>query len=55
MPKLAKNYYYNRAGEKKVNCYILHIPKETLKKSSINEDDEVKTVVKEGKIIVEKA
>lgn len=55
MPKLAKNYYYNSKGEKKLNCYLLNIPKEIVKQTGISESDQVKIEAKDGRIIIEKA
>lgn len=55
MPKLAKNYYYGKNGEKKLNCYILHISKEILNKTDIKDTDTVNIIAKDGKIIIEKA
>ena len=55
MPKLAKNYYYNSKGEKKLNCYLLNIPKEIVKQTGISESDQVKIKAKDGRIIIEKA
>lgn len=54
MPKLAKNYYYNSKGEKKLNCYILHIPKDLLARSGISEEEEIKINVEDKKIVVER-
>lgn len=54
MPKLAKNYYYNNKGERKINCYIVNVPKEVLQKSCIKEDDFIRVYAKDNKIIIEK-
>jgi len=54
MPKLNKNYYYSRTGERKVNCYIVNVPKEVLQKSCIKEDDFIRVYAKDNKIIIEK-
>lgn len=54
MTKLLKNYYYNSKGEKKVNCYIVHIPRLVLEQSGIKEDDAISIQVKDKKIIIEK-
>lgn len=55
MPKLAKNYYYGKNGERKVNCYIVNISKELLNKTDIKDTDTVNIITKDGKIIIEKA
>lgn len=55
MPKLAKNYYRTAKGEKKLNCYLIHIPKEIVKKTNISENDDVKVYEKNKKIIIERA
>ena len=52
MPKLAKNMYTTAKGERKINCYIIHISKEMIKKTEIK--DKYKVYVKDGKIIIEK-
>lgn len=54
MPKLAKKYYYNNKGERKINCYMLNIPKSVLQKSCIKEDDFIRVYAKDDKIIIEK-
>ena len=54
MPKLAKNCYYNRKGEKKINCYVCNIPKEIVNKTNIG-DNEIKVSAKDNKIIIERA
>ena len=55
MPKLAKNYYYGKNGERKVNCYVVNISKEILNKTDIKDTDVVNIIAKDGKIIIEKA
>lgn len=54
MTKLNKNYYYSRTGERKINCYIVNVPKEVLQKSCIKEDDFIRVYAKDDKIIIEK-
>ena len=54
MPKLAKQYYLNAKGDKKINCYKATISKEVLKQTNIKENDPVKIYVKDNKIIIEK-
>lgn len=54
MPKLAKNYYYGKNGERKINCYVVNISKEILNKTDIKDTDNIKIYSKENKIIIEK-
>lgn len=55
MSKLAKQYYLNAKGEKKVNCYKVNISKEILKCTDIKENDEIVIYPLNGKIIIAKA
>lgn len=54
MPKLAKNYYYDKNGQRKVNCYLLNISKKILNKTNIAEDDNIKIQAINNKIVIEK-
>ena len=57
MTKLNKIYYYSKKGERKINCYSLHIPKKILELSGINENDNVKIridLANRGRILIEK-
>ena len=54
MSKLAKQYYFNAKGEKKVNCYKLNLSKQIVDKTDLG-DKEIKIVVKDNKIIIERA
>lgn len=55
MPKLAKNMYKSlKTGERKLNCYLVNIPKEIVNKTGLA-DKELKISAKEDKIIIEKA
>lgn len=54
MPKLTKNYYYGKNGERKINCYLINISKDIVKKAVINDDEELKIYAKDGKIIIER-
>lgn len=54
MPKLAKNYYYGKNGERKINCYVVNISKEIVANSNIKEDDEITVYSQGNKIIIEK-
>lgn len=54
MPKLAKNMYKSlKTGERRLNCYVVSIPKEIVNKTDL-EDKELKIYVKDNKIIIEK-
>lgn len=54
MTKLAKQYYLNAKGEKKVNCYKLNLSKQLVDKTDL-EDKEIKIITKDNKIIIERA
>ena len=54
MQKLKKNYYYNKEGQRKLNCYMIFISKQQLQKSNINEDDNIEVKSEGDKIIIEK-
>lgn len=54
MAKLSKNYYYNKKGEQKINCYVCNIPKAIVDKTNIK-DNEIKITSKDNKIIIERA
>jgi len=51
--RLAKNYYSTANGERRLNCYSVNIPKEIIKSSEIEEDDEIRIYVEYGRIIIE--
>ena len=54
MPKLAKNMYRSvKTGERRLNCYLIHIPKEIVNKTDL-EDKDLKISAKDNKIIIEK-
>ena len=53
MPKLAKQYYLNAKGEKKVNCYKVNLSKQLVDKTNL-EDKEIKISTKDNKIIIER-
>ena len=55
MTKLAKNYYYDKNGERKINCYLINIPKKIVKLTDIKDTDNVKVYAQENKIIIEKS
>ena len=54
MPKLVKNYYYGKGGEKKLNCYLIHISKLLIQQANIDDSKNLKIYVKDNKIIIEK-
>lgn len=54
MPKLAKQYYLNAKGERKINCYKINISKEIIEKTNIKNNDNIKVYAKDNKIIIEK-
>ena len=53
MPKLAKNMYTTAKGERKLNWYVVKIPKEVVEKTKLKEED-LKISSKDNKIIIEK-
>ena len=53
MPKLAKNMYTTTKGERKLNCYVVNIPKEVVEKTNLKDAD-LKISSKYNKIIIEK-
>ena len=56
MPKLAKNMYKSlKTGEKKLNCYLIHLSKEVVAKANIQGDDEVKIYAEGNRIIIGKS
>ena len=54
MPKLSKQYYYGKNGNKKINCYTITVSKKVVMDSNIKDDDTVKIYAGENKIIIEK-
>lgn len=53
MPKLAKNMYKSlKTGERRLNCYVVSIPKEIVNKTDLV-DKELKISSKDNKIIIE--
>ena len=53
MGKLAKQMYITAKGERKLNCFVINIPKEVVLKTNLI-DKEVVVYAKENKIIIEK-
>lgn len=55
MPKLAKNMYRSlKTGERRLNCYVVSLPKEVVNKTDLV-DKELKITAENNKIIIEKA
>ena len=55
MPKLAKNMYRSlKTGERRLNCYVVNLPKEVVNKTDLV-DKELKITSDNNKIIIEKA
>lgn len=52
MPKLAKNKYTTAKGERKINCYMINIPKKLVEQTNL-ENKEVKIYADNDKIIIE--
>ena len=53
--RLSKLYYRTEAGEKKLNCYSLQIPKRAITEAGINAEKQVVIYTKDNKIIIEEA
>lgn len=53
MAKLGKNNYNTAKGEKKLNCYIVNIPKEVVNKTDLV-DKELSIYAENNKIIIDK-
>lgn len=53
MPKLAKNMYTTARGERKLNCYVISIPKDVVDKTNLKEAD-LNIKAEGNKIIIEK-
>jgi bifunctional DNA-binding transcriptional regulator/antitoxin component of YhaV-PrlF toxin-antitoxin module len=53
MTKLAKQYWINAKGERKVNCYKATIPKELVEKLGL-QDREIKVKIIDNKLIIDK-
>ena len=54
LAKLAKQYYTTANGERKLNCYILTIPKAVIEKTDITENDELVVIEETGEIKITK-
>jgi hypothetical protein len=53
MTKLAKQYWINTKGERKVNCYKATIPRELVEKLGL-QDREIKVKIIDNKLIIDK-
>ena len=53
MAKLAKQYWINAKGERKVNCYKLTISREIVEKLEL-QDKEIKVKIIDNKLIIDK-
>lgn len=54
MAKLIKNKYYKKNGEVGICSYAVSIPKSIVELAGFKDDTEVKVIVKDNKIIIEK-
>lgn len=54
MAKLLQVNYYNKKGEKKLNCYSVYLSKQIVEQAKINNQDSLKIYVDKEKIIIEK-
>lgn len=54
MGKFAKNKYTTAKGERKINCYLVSIPKKIVDEAKLA-DKELKITLKDNKIIIEGA
>ncbi len=52
--KLVKSYYYGKNGEKKVNTYLINIPRAIVEETKL-QDKQLKVTAKGNKIIIEKS
>lgn len=53
MGKLAKQMYTTAKGERKLNCFVVNIPKEVVLRTNLA-DKEVVVYAKDNKIIIER-
>ena len=53
MAKLNKMYYYTSAGEKKLNCYTIPIPKVLVEQAKL-ENVDIKIIVENNTIIIKR-
>ena len=53
MAKLGKNAYTTAKGERKINCYLVNIPKIVVEQTDLL-DKTLNIYAKDGKIIIEK-
>lgn len=53
MGKLAKQMYTTAKGERKLNCFVVNIPKEVVYRTNLL-DKEIVVYAKDNKIIIER-
>ena len=53
MTKLAKQYWINAKGKRKVNCYKATIPRELVEKLEL-QDKEIQVKIIDNKLIIDK-
>ena len=53
MGKLAKQMYTTAKGERKLNCFVVNIPKEVVLRTNLI-DKEIVVYAKDNKIIIER-
>ena len=51
MAKFTKTYYYTSKGEKKLNCYMIPIPKKIVEEAQL-QDKEIEAKAENKKIIL---
>lgn len=54
MGKLAKQKYTTAKGERKVNCYMVAIPKKVVEQSCLEDNDDLAIYVDYGMIVINK-
>lgn len=53
MAKFTKMYYYTSKGEKKLNCYMIPIPKDLVEKAKL-QNVQIEAKIENNKIILQK-
>lgn len=54
MTKLLQINYYNKKGEKKINCYSVYLTKQIVEQAKIEKQDTLNIYVEKERIIIEK-